>query len=121
MTDFSLAFSTNGLREDIREITVHVPLNIRDICRREHIAHSLYQVILDFFIGEVQYHLVPAFRMLLSGYLHRPFRMRSVKLAVAVYHLRLNPDAELKAEFADFVADAFYAVWKFFLIGIPVT
>ena len=119
--DLSLTLGGKGVRPQVGDGAVVVPLDIIDIRAVEDAVDALDQIVLHFFSADVEHELVAAADSFSSRDLHRPFRMRSVKLAVAAYHLRLNPDTELETEFTDFVADAFNTVRKFLLVGIPVT
>ena len=86
-----------GLRVNLRNRAVVIPLHIVDRAHVDDPADLIIDGIHYFPAREIQHQLVACPHRLSSGNCERPVRMRPEKIAVLIDHLRLKPDAEQKA------------------------
>lgn len=62
--DMAITLRINpGFSFDIREITIHVPFDIRNLARWKYMAHGIYDISSHFFSCKIKRHLVSSDRM----------------------------------------------------------
>ena len=108
--DLALMFRTPASRAALRDTAVHVPLDVVDLSRAQDLVDGVVNIVDDFRTREVEHVLLAAMRSVTPLCVQDPVGMRAVELAVLVYHLELDPEAELHAKAIDALREARDAV-----------
>ena len=120
MEELALAVCRECRPVGLRDVPVHVPLDVAHGCAREDAAERLGKVVDHVGPAHVEDELLPAFRPRATGDADRPVRVRPVQIAVHADHLRFDPDPESDPKLRDPAADPGEPVGQLAQIRDPV-
>ncbi len=108
------------MRVNVGDRPVAVPFNIFYVALVENLAHPVVHIVDYLFSREIEHELIPSPHRLVARNGHRPVRVLAVKFAVLAYHLRLEPDTELNADFVNLLYQLAQTHAELFLVRSPV-
>ena len=101
-------------------MAVVIPLNILNVCSAEDLVHTLNNVFTHFLTGKVEGHLISAKGTFPALNADRPIGMRTVKVAVGVNALGLEPKAEFHTHLIDLISYILDAAGQLLAVLYPV-
>ena len=117
--DFALLFRREGRGVDFREIAVHIPFDVLDVCGMQNAGDCFKEIIDDLLAGHVENHLGASDGAGSVRNGEDPVGMRFVEFADFGDHFRFEPETELHAESVDFL-DELGEIAEFFCVDKPV-
>ena len=103
------------------ERTIHIPLDIGYISRREQFVEKIFDKGDHFGVRQIQHLLIAGKRSFAPGAGDGKSRLLFRQLADGTDHFRLYPDTEFQPEPIDLLRESLYAVGKFLQIGMPIS
>ena len=104
---------------DFREIAVHIPFDVLDVCGMQNAGDCFKEIIDDLLAGHVENHLGASDGAGSVRNGEDPVGMRFVEFADFGDHFRFEPETELHAESVDFL-DELGEIAEFFCVDKPV-
>ena len=120
MEELALAFGGQGEAVRLRDVAVHVPLDIGDGRAREDLGQNLEEVVPDLGARHVQHELLATLGPRPSRDADCPVGMRGEQITPLADHLGLDPQAEPKADPFDLSRQAVDAAGQLTPVGEPV-
>ena len=118
--DCALILLCRRFRPDIREMTVHIHLDIISLRVIEHFRNLCKNTVHHFFSGIVEHKLIACTHRFSSRNGKCPVRVFPIEVTVLTDHFRLDPDPKFHAKPTNFFCNFPKRHPKFFLIDRPV-
>mmetsp|Transcript_33749 Transcript_33749/g.107199 ORF Transcript_33749/g.107199 Transcript_33749/m.107199 type:complete len:596 (-) Transcript_33749:884-2671(-) len=120
VVDLPLLLGPDTVAVDLREVPVHVPLDVLDVGAAQVGGDHVVNVLADLSATHVEHELVAALGVRPPDLVEAPVGVRLVQLGLDVDHFRLDPQAELEAQGVDVLHQPRETLWELGKVSEPV-